>query len=174
MLCFTPCSRDLDSDRLCVVKRGKRWVEMEVERQRDSKLRIQRKSASRSLITLSSCDLTLSRMLSRALLSQRKKGGEGLVKKWIKRIKKQPVAPIRIQRATEKAKGIIYHLVLVFSFPPALLFCRRNWKIIHCPCFEDWFWGRRQTALSQNKRSSNGLSVWQFSKSSLQTTLELV
>lgn len=89
MLCFTPCSRDLDSDRLCVEKRGKRWVEREMEIQRDSKLRIQWKSASRSLITLSSCDLTLSRMLSRALLSQRQKRGEGLVKKWIKRIFKK-------------------------------------------------------------------------------------
>lgn len=47
---------------------------MEVERQRDRKPRIQWKSASRSLITLFSCDLTMSRMLSMALFSQREKG----------------------------------------------------------------------------------------------------
>lgn len=105
---------------------------MEVERQRDRKLRIQWKSPSRSLITLFSCDLTPSRMLSMALLSQREGG-----KRIRKDEKKQAAAEPRIQRATETAKRIIYHLVLVFSFLPALLFCRRNWKIIHCPGFED-------------------------------------
>lgn len=113
---------------------------MEVERQRDRKPRIQWKSASQTLITLFSCDLTPSRMLSTALLSQREKGGKKEEEEMNKKDKKKKTvaaAEPRIWRAAETAKRIIYHLVLVFSFPPALLFCRRNWKIIHCPGFED-------------------------------------
>ncbi len=46
---------------------------MEEGRQRDRKERIQWKSVSWSLITLSFCDLFPSRMLSRALLSQKER-----------------------------------------------------------------------------------------------------
>lgn len=64
-------------------------------------------------------------------------------KKELKKRKKQTVAAAAEAQDSESyrdtVKRIIYHLVLVFSlFYPLLLCWRRNWKIIHCPGFEDW------------------------------------
>lgn len=44
------------------------------------------------------------------------------------------------ERNRDTVERIIYHLVLVLSlfYPLLSFFWRKNWKIIHCPGFEDW------------------------------------
>ena len=138
---------------------------------RARKERIQWKWACRSLITPYSCDLSPSRMLSRALLSQ--KGREGRASRAGNNTKNEKQTEAQSAESNrDKVKRIIYHLVLICSLlyptPPPSFSGGAIGRLSIALAFEDWLWRMRRTGLCQNKRSSNVWGVWRLSRRSLQ------